>query len=99
MNITARTCANCAQFNPQPWGDHPRCWALVTFTEKPGTTLEFVRAPVASDRCPEHQSHDEDAQETEFIESFNRVGGPSFACEAADACAAARLAIIQAAQR
>lgn len=98
MNITARTCANCAQFNPEPWEDHPVCWNGATFTERPGTPTELTRDPIASDLCPEHQSHEEDAFEDLFIESCLKVGGLSAACAAADACAVAHVAIRRAAQ-
>jgi hypothetical protein len=97
MNITARACANCAQFNPEPQEDQPVCWNFATFTERPGTPSELTRDPIASDVCPEHQSHEEDAFEDIFIDSHLKFGGLSAACAAADACAVAHAAIRRAA--
>lgn len=98
MNIESRTCGNCAQFNPDPWGDHPVCWSGATFTDRPGTPTERTREPIATDTCPDHKSHGEDAREDMFIEAELRSGGPAAASAAADACAVAHVAIRRAAQ-
>ena len=65
MNITARTCANCAAFNPVRAIDEPRCFNLVSFTVIPDSD----RDPGPADSCNAHQTHQEDADQTADIEA------------------------------
>lgn len=65
MNTTARTCANCAAFNPVRTIDQPGCWNLVSFTVNPGQSRE----PGPTDSCNSHQTHREDAEQTADIEA------------------------------
>lgn len=65
MNITARTCANCAAFNPKHAVDQPGCWNLVSFAVSPGQSRE----PSPTDACDGQQTHQEDAEETAYIET------------------------------
>lgn len=98
MNVTARTCVNCATFNHRPEGDEPRCWDLITFTDRVGTPTERTREPIETDTCPEHKSAAEDAFEDLIINNARESGGLAAACAAADACAIAHTAIRRAAQ-
>lgn len=95
MNITARTCANCALFNPapEPGSDDPICESGATFTERPGTPTEVTRHPIATDTCPDHMTDAEDVDENYTIIEALREGGPLLATIAADACESARIAI------
>ncbi|MDB5869543.1 MAG: hypothetical protein JWP96_1875 [Polaromonas sp.] len=63
MNITQRTCANCAAFNPAPEVDEPACWNLVSFNARPGTPPALSREPGPADLCDSHQTHEEDKAE------------------------------------
>ena len=65
MNITVRTCANCAAFNPVRVIDEPCCWNLVSFTVSPGQSRE----PAPTDGCDAHQTDQENAEETAYIEA------------------------------
>ena len=65
MNITARTCANCAAFNPVRAIDEPRCFNLVSFTVSPDSDPD----PGPADSCNAHQTHQEDADQTADIEA------------------------------
>jgi hypothetical protein len=98
MKNELRACANCASYNPEPEGDETTCWNGITFTDRPGTPTERTREPVATDTCPDHKSHCEDAREDMFIEAELRAGGPAAASAAADACAVAHVAIRRAAR-
>jgi hypothetical protein len=98
MNIQARTCANCANFNPEPWGDHPVCWNLASFTDRPGTPTEITRDPEPGDTCLEHQSHAESAAEDALLQACAELAGPLFASEQAEGMAATRLCLRKAAQ-
>lgn len=68
MNITQRTCANCAAFNPAPKTDEPICWNLVSFHAHPGTPQALSQEPGPADCCDSHQTHEEDAAQTHEIE-------------------------------
>lgn len=68
MNITQRTCKNCAHFNPAPDGDEPTCWNLVSISENYRTPQAMHREPSAVDWCDHHQTHAEDAAEIHEIE-------------------------------
>lgn len=57
MNITRRTCTTCSNFNPEPAGLDPTCWAEVLFTT--GTT---PREPGPTDCCEVHSTHQEAAE-------------------------------------
>ena len=56
MNITARTCANCFNFNAEPTGLNPACWASVLI---PAGALQ--REPGPTDCCELHSTHQEGA--------------------------------------
>lgn len=98
MNIEPRTCANCANFNPEPEGDETRCWNGVTFAYRLGTPAQTTREPIATDVCPDHKSATEDAFEDLIIDEALKAGGLAAATAAADACAVAHVAIRRAAQ-
>ena len=79
MNITKRTCATCAAFNPAPEGDDPACWNLVNIiihhVDEDGKPLVIHRQPYAGFRCDSHQTHDEDKAEDAAIVTFwQRLG-------------------------
>ena len=60
MNITERTCANCAAFNSAPTDDEAPCWNLVSITDD-GVTRTPRRLPGPGDYCSDHLTTDEDA--------------------------------------
>ena len=70
MNIT-RTCANCAAFNSDHniGNDEPECWNLTSVIEHPGTAQALHRAPGPTDYCDCHQTPQEDAEQTAYIEA------------------------------
>ena len=68
MNITKRTCATCAAFNPSATGEEVVCGNLTFFTVDRGTPHAVNREPGAADYCDSHQTHEEDAAETHDIE-------------------------------
>ena len=57
MNITARRCANCANFNPVPSGLDPSCWVEVLI---PSGASQ--REPGPKDCCELHSTEQEAAQ-------------------------------------
>ena len=71
MNITNRTCANCAAFNPTPTEDEPLCWNLVSFLD--GATPATSRDPKPDDSCESHQTAEEDAVQTHDIEVARQI--------------------------
>lgn len=77
MNITKRTCATCAAFNPSATDDEEVCGNLVFFTihhvDADGKPLVIHQAPSSTDRCDSHQTHEEDAAETHQIEVARQV--------------------------
>ena len=76
MNITARTCANCAAFNPSPAGNEPACWNLVHVTERSVGRAALHRGVVATDEgCHDHLTDQEDEAETALIEEQREAGG------------------------
>jgi len=75
MNITARSCANCASFNPAPEEDGTACLDMVFFTERKGTAMELHRQAVSTDNCPEHMTQYEDQTESALIACHRREGG------------------------
>lgn len=68
--MITRTCANCAAFYPDPdiKNTAPECWNLVSFTEHAGSTQALRRAPGPTDCCNHHQTHQEDAKQTAYID-------------------------------
>jgi len=72
MNITKRTCATCAAFNPSATDEEEVCGNLTSFTihhvDADGKPLVIHQAPSATDRCDSHQTQEEDAAETHQIE-------------------------------
>lgn len=58
MNITARTCANCAAFIEDSTAELSSCLNLVSFVASP----ERSRGPAPADTCNMHQTHHEDAE-------------------------------------
>ena len=79
MNITQRTCATCAAFNPSATEDEEPCANLVFFTihhvDAGGKPLTIHQAPSPTDRCNIHQTHKEDAVETRQIETARAAAG------------------------
>ena len=79
MNITQRTCATCAAFNPSATDDEEPCANLVFFTihhvDAGGKSLTIHQAPSPTDRCDSHQTHEEDAVETHEIEMARAAMG------------------------
>ena len=77
MNITKRTCANCAAFNPSATEDEEVCGNLTFFTihhvDADGKPLTIHQAPSPTDRCDSHQTHEEDAAETREIEMARQL--------------------------
>ncbi len=65
MNITTRTFANCAAFNPVRAIDEPGCFNLVSFV----INADRGRDPGPTDACDMHQTHQECAEQTAFIEA------------------------------
>jgi hypothetical protein len=61
MNITKRTCGNCAHFNPNPAEDEPVCGNGL-----PGES---------GGSCDDHRTHAEDDLETALIAAGVRDGG------------------------
>jgi len=97
MTIEARTCANCGNFNAESHGEEPPpCWNFTKFAVRLGSTE--LRDPVASDTCPEHLTHEEDAFQDVFIDQALRAGGLAAATLAADACEMSHRALRRAAQ-
>ena len=75
MNITQRTCATCAAFNPAPEGDDPACLNLTFITENHGTPQALNRDPGPADWCPSHQTHEEDkAEDAAIVTYWQRLG-------------------------
>jgi hypothetical protein len=68
MNSIKRTCATCAAFNPSATEDGDACGNLTFFTEQHGTPQEWHRGPGPTDYCDSHQTHEEDAAQTQEIE-------------------------------
>lgn len=68
MNSIKRTCATCAAFNPSATEDGDACGNLTFFTEHHGTPQAVNREPGPADCCDSHQTHEEDAAETQEIE-------------------------------
>ncbi|MDO8772167.1 MAG: hypothetical protein Q7K57_26390 [Burkholderiaceae bacterium] len=68
MNSIKRTCATCAAFNPSATEDGDACGNLTFFTEQHGTPQEWHREPGPTDYCDSHQTHEEDAAQTQEIE-------------------------------
>jgi hypothetical protein len=54
--MNARTCSTCSNFNENPAGLHPTCWADVLL---PAGTSQ--REPGPTDYCELHSTHDEAA--------------------------------------
>ena len=79
MNITQRTCATCAAFNPSATEDEEPCANLVFFTihhvDAGGKPLTIHQAPSPTDRCKSHQTHEEDAVETREIDTARAAAG------------------------
>ncbi|MDD2883078.1 MAG: hypothetical protein PHQ58_21915 [Rhodoferax sp.] len=65
MTITPRSCANCAAFNPVRAIDEPGCLNLVSFIVSPDRS----RDPGPADSCDAHQTDQEDAAQTDYIEA------------------------------
>lgn len=65
MNITARNCATCAFFNPVRPIKQPGCWNEVSVDTGDGE----YRWPGPTDVCGVHETHQEDADKTAFIEA------------------------------
>ena len=65
MTITARTCANCAAFIEDSIAEPSSCLNLVSFIISPGKSRE----PIPTDTCDAHKTHQEDADETAFIDA------------------------------
>ena len=70
MNITKRTCATCAAFNPSATGDEVVCGNLTFFTVDKGMPHAVNREPTATDCCDIHQTHAEDAAEDTAMAGF-----------------------------
>ena len=68
MNSIKRTCATCAAFNPSATEDGDACGNLTFFTEQHGTPQEWHHEPGPTDYCVSHQTHEEDAAQTQEIE-------------------------------
>lgn len=64
MSIATRTCANCTAFNPVRAIDEPGCLNLVSFI----VSADRSRDPGPTDACDLHQTHQEDAAQTAYIE-------------------------------
>ena len=62
---TTRTCATCAAFNPIHSIDQPVCVNLVSFI----VSNDRSRDPGPNDLCDAHQTHQEDADQTAFIDA------------------------------
>jgi hypothetical protein len=75
MNITTRTCANCAAFSLDPPSKGDTCVNAVYFTERKGTAMELHRQAKSTDNCPDHPTQHEDEAETALIEHYRREGG------------------------
>ena len=77
MNITQRTCATCASFNPSATGEEEVCGNLVFFTihhvDAHGKPLTIHQEPRPVDRCDSHQTLEEDAAETHQIELAHQL--------------------------
>lgn len=56
MTTTTRNCANCSNFNPEPSGLDPTCWADVLLAA--GTSQ---REPGPADYCELHSTYEEAA--------------------------------------
>jgi len=82
MNITARTCATCASFDPAKIADGETCRNGVTITERKGSATELHRQPVRGDWCDSHISAAEDATESALIELHRKEGGLAQAMQA-----------------
>ncbi len=65
MNVTTRTCANCAAFNAPRAINEPGCLNLVSFLISPGKRRE----PCPTDVCDSHQTHQEDEEQAAYIEA------------------------------
>jgi len=72
MNITERTCSNCAAFNPEPTASEGICGNLVSFTDA-GAPRESSRDPGPDDYCHGHQTVEEDAPDTRAHEAAHRA--------------------------
>lgn len=72
MNIIKRTCATCTAFNPSATDDEEPCGNLTFFTihhvDAKGKPLTIHQAPTPKDCCSSHQTHEEDAAQTQEIE-------------------------------
>jgi hypothetical protein len=68
-NITKRTCANCAAFNPAPASNEPSCWNLVSITTQAESAQALTRAPGPSDSCNSHQTYEEALEQGVFIDA------------------------------
>ena len=75
MNITTRTCANCAAFSPAPPSNGDTCVNAVYFIEQKGTAMELHRQAMSTDDCIEHMTQREDEAETALIDHYLREGG------------------------
>ena len=69
--MTTRTCANCAAFYPDPDIENaaPECWNMTSFTGNPRTAQALRRAPGPTDCCGHHQTHQEDAAQSRYIDA------------------------------
>lgn len=65
MNITKRTCANCAYFYPGDNTIPPHCENSVEFV----MSQEMYRVTVASEYCCEHQTQEEVTEEKTLLEA------------------------------
>ena len=70
MNITERTCSNCAAFNPSATIEEVPCWNMVSFMDGAAPT---GRDPKPTDYCESHQTAEEDAAQTEAIQAARRA--------------------------
>ena len=72
MNITGRTCSNCAAFNSTPTDNEPLCWNLVSFLNS-ATPEAPGRDPRPTDFCENHQTAEEDAAQIHEIEVARQI--------------------------
>ena len=94
MTIQARTCANCAAFNPSPTDGEPACWNLVSVTERTAGRAALHRGVVATDEgCHDHLTDPEDEAETALIEEQREGGGMEAAMLAGKAISIRRAAL------
>ena len=70
MNITKRTCATCAAFNPLATGEEVVCGNLVSIIIDHGTPQAVSREPNSADWCDHHKTHAEDAAEDTAVAGF-----------------------------